>query len=154
MLVKGVPVRKVSNPSGDDIPGKLLLPMPQSLCHQVINNRCINCVELEQSKRLRSEIPPTAPWLPILVFTSDPKLKQDKVKVTNCKQLPKIQILKYCKKLYMQHTFWSCLIRCINMKPQLKAQQSGPGMQDGRTDGETERRSETNIPPTTSLCRR
>ena len=27
-----------------------------------------------------------------------------------------MQIFKFCKKLYMRHTIWSCLIRCINMK--------------------------------------
>ena len=26
------------------------------------------------------------------------------------------QKLKFCKKLYMRHTLWSCLVRCINMK--------------------------------------
>ena len=44
------------------------------------------------------------------------KSKQDKFKITNFKKLPKIQNLKFCMKVYMQHTFWSCLIRCINMK--------------------------------------
>ena len=51
-------------------------------------------IQLEQLECLRSEIPSTAaPWLPILVihnFTSDPKSKQDKVKVRNFKKLPKI----------------------------------------------------------------
>ena len=57
------------------------------------------------------------------------------------KKLPKFQILKFCKKLYMRHTFWNCLMRCINMKwiqQELKALQSGHGMRDGRTDGRTE----------------
>ena len=58
--------------------------------------------QLEQLERLRSE-----------VLTSDPKSKQDKVKIF--KKLPKIQILKFGKKLYMQHTVCSCFIRCINM---------------------------------------
>ena len=34
----------------------------------------------------------------------------------NFKILPKIIILKFCKNFYRRHTFWSCLIRCINMK--------------------------------------
>ena len=41
-------------------------------------------IQLEQLECLRPEIPSAAPWLPILVihnFTSDPKSKQDKVKV-------------------------------------------------------------------------
>ena len=56
----------------------------------------------------------------------------------------------------MQYTFWSCLIRCTNMKwiqPELWALQSGHGMRDvrgtdaGGMDGQTDRRSETNLPP-------
>ena len=37
---------------------------------------------------------------------------------TNSKlQIPKIcQTFKFCNNLYTQHTFWSCLIRCANMK--------------------------------------
>ena len=43
--------------------------------------------------------------------------QQDKVKIKIFLKLPKnsnFEILQ--KKLYTQHTFWSCLIRCINMK--------------------------------------
>ena len=46
--------------------------------------------ELEQLECLRSEIPPAAHEYPYKRFTSDPKSKQ--VKVTNFKNLPKIQI--------------------------------------------------------------
>ena len=49
-------------------------------------------------------------------FIWDPKSKQDKVKVTNLNKLPNIYILEFCKNLYMEHTFCSCLMRCINMK--------------------------------------
>ena len=70
----------------------------------------------EQLEHLHSEIPLAAPWLPILVIHISQKSKQDKVKITNFKKLPKIQICKFCNNPYMQHTFWSCLIRCINMK--------------------------------------
>ena len=44
----------------------------------------------------------------------DLKSKQDKVKVTNLKNFPKVQILEFWKKiyrLYRRHIFWSCLIR-------------------------------------------
>ena len=41
---------------------------------------------------------------------------QDKVKVTNLKFFPKIQMLEFYKKNYTPHTFWSCLTRCINTK--------------------------------------
>ena len=73
-------------------------------------------VELKQLERLRSEIPPAAPWLPILVICIRSQVKKRQSQSYKFKKLPKIEIFKFCKKLYMQHTFWSCLIRCINMK--------------------------------------
>ena len=42
--------------------------------------------------------------------------KEDKVKVTNLKNLPEFAILEFWNKPYTWHTFWSCLIRCANMK--------------------------------------
>ena len=67
-----------------------------------------------QLERLGPETPPTATWLPILVthIRSQVKTRQSQ----SYKRLPKVKILKFCKKLYMWHTFWSYLIRCINMK--------------------------------------
>ena len=44
---------------------------------------------------------------------SDPKSKEDKVKVTNLKNSPKFQIFELWNK---PHIIWSCLIRCANMK--------------------------------------
>ena len=46
----------------------------------------------------------------------DPESKEDKVKVTNLKNLSKYQFFQFWHKLYTRHTFWSCLIRCANMK--------------------------------------
>ena len=44
------------------------------------------------------------------------KSKQDKFKVTNLKNLPKLQrALWILQKKYKQPTFWSYLIRCVNM---------------------------------------
>ena len=74
----------------------------------------------------------------MVTHTSDPKSKQDKVKVTNFIIFSKVQLLKFCKKLHTWHTFWSCLIRCVNMKyiqPELQVLQSGHRMRDGRTEG-------------------
>ena len=80
-------------------------------------------IKLEQLECLRFEntIPPPPPPLPppphdypYYGFISDPMSKQDKVKVTNSKNLPKIKILGYCNNLYT--AYWSCLIRCANMK--------------------------------------
>ena len=46
----------------------------------------------------------------------DPDSKEDKVKVTILKTLPKFQFFLFRNKLYVWHTFWSCLIGCVNMK--------------------------------------
>ena len=77
----------------------------------------------------------------------DPKSKEDKVKVTNLKNSPKFQIFEFCNGHYMQHTFWSCLIRCANMKwirwVLLKIQ-SRHNSVHRRTDGQTDR--QTRIP--------
>ena len=73
-------------------------------------------IKLEQLECLHSEISLLPHDYPYEWFTSDPKSKQDKVKVTNLKKMPKIQILKFCSKLYILQTFWSYLIKCMNMK--------------------------------------
>ena len=72
--------------------------------------------KLEQLERLRSEIPPTAPWLPILVIHIRSQVKTTQSQSYNFKKLPKLQIVKFCKKLCTGHTIWSCLVRYINMK--------------------------------------
>ena len=59
---------------------------------------------------------PAAPWLPTLVIHIRSQVKTKQVKGTDLKKMPKIQIVKNCKKLYTRHTFSSCLIRCVNMK--------------------------------------
>ena len=46
----------------------------------------------------------------------DPKSKEGKVKVTNLKNSPKFEFFKFWNGHYTRHTFWSCLIRCANMK--------------------------------------
>ena len=70
----------------------------------------------------------------------DPKSKENKVKVTNLKNSSKFQIFEYRNGHYTRHTFWSCLIRCANMKwirwVLLKIQ-SGHDSVHRRTDGRT-----------------
>ena len=76
----------------------------------------------------------------------DPKSKEDKVKVTNLKNSPKFQIFEFWHKHYTRHTFWSCLIRCANIKRiqwVLLKIQSGHDSVHRRTDGQ----GETNTPP-------
>ena len=46
----------------------------------------------------------------------DPKSKEDKVKVKIFKNSPKFQIFEFWNEHYTRHTFWSCSIRCANMK--------------------------------------
>ena len=84
----------------------------------------------------------------------DPKSKEDKVKVTNLKNSPKFQIFEFWNGHYTWHTFWSCLIRCANIKwirwVFLKIQ-SGHYSVHRRTDGQMDRRTDgqgdTSIPP-------
>ena len=83
--------------------------------------------------------PPPASWLPIPLSHDypyhwvilDPKSKEDKVKVTN---------LQFWNNHYMRHTFWSCLIRCANMKwIQWVMSMSGHDSVHRRTDGQTDK---------------
>ena len=100
--------------------------------------------ELEQTRTTAFWDTPHRPWLPILVVHIRPKSKQDKVKVTNFKKLPKIQILKFCKKLYTWHTFWSCLIRCINVNGSNQNSRCYRADAGCRTDGQTDGRLQWN----------
>ena len=63
-------------------------------------------------------------------------------------------ILEFCNNLYTQDTFWNCLIRCANMKwiqLVLWKIQSGQDFVHRRTDrwtdGQTDGRHKTSIPP-------
>ena len=60
--------------------------------------------------------PPPPHDYPYYWVILDPKSKEDKIKVINLKNLPKLQIVKIWNKHYTRHTFWSCLIRRANMK--------------------------------------
>ena len=90
------------------------------------------------------------PCRPMIIHTSDSHQIPSQNKT-------KLQILKNCQKFKFWYfarnvtCFWSCLIRCINMKwiqPELEALQSRHRMWDGRTD-----RVKPKYPSTTSLCR-
>ena len=107
-------------------------------------------------------LPPPSPHdYPYYWLKSGPMSKQDKVKVTHLKILPKIQILVFCKNLYRGHTFGSSLIRWMCKYemdlasiveataqtwfcPQINGQMDR--RTDGWTDGQTDGR-ETSIPP-------
>ena len=110
--------------------------------------------ELEQLERLRSEDTLSPHDFPLYWVILDPKSKEDKVKITNLKNLQKIKILEFIKhnlfnKIYLRHTrhtFLSCVIRCANMKwfRQVVLEiQRGHHSGHRRTDGQ----GETTIPP-------
>ena len=72
------------------------------------------------------------------------------------KAMSKLQILRICQnfcilnKLYTQHTSWSCLIRCANMKwirRVLLKMQSGQDSVHRRTEGQTDGQGEISIAP-------
>ena len=103
-------------------------------------------------------ISPATTWLPIPMIHIRSQVMRRQSQIIDYKKLPKISIFKFCKKLYTWHTFWSCLIRCINTKwiqPELWPLQGGHRMQDGQMDRRTDRwmdgLTEWN-PATTLLC--
>ena len=80
---------------------------------------------LEQLEHQHSEDTPCHPMITHTIgsqahtidqFILDPKSKQDKVKIINSKNLAKLEIFEFWQKFYMQHSFWNCLIRCVNTK--------------------------------------
>ena len=108
-------------------------------------------MKLEQLERLCSEIPPAAPWLPILVIHIRPQVKTRQSK-------KKIKILKFGKKIYMRHflklfdkmyKYEMDPNRTVGATERTRdAGRTRDGRRtDGRTDGQTDGRSETNIPP-------
>ena len=94
-------------------------------------------MELEQLERLRYEDTPPPPppptWLPIPLSHIESKVKRSQSQSYKFKQFVK-------NYHYTQHTFWSCLIRCANMK-------WGHDSVHRRTDGQTDGQDETSIPP-------
>ena len=110
---------------------------------------CMNCkvtINFKKTRTIRTPAfwgYPTPPHdYPYHWAILDPKSKEDKVKVTNLKKSPKFQIFEFWNGHYTRHTFWSCLIRCANMKwirwVFLKIQ-SGHDSVHRRTDGRLRR---------------
>ena len=134
--------------------GHALMSSPASSARSagVQNQQAQYRIKLEQLERLRSEDTPRRLMTdyPYHWVILDPKSKEDKVKVTNFKKSPKFQIFEFWNGHYTRHTFWSCLIRCANMKwirwVFLKIQ-SGHDSVHRRTDGRTDGQGDTSIPP-------
>ena len=89
---------------------------------------------------------PAAPWLPYQWFTSDPKSKQDKVKVTNFKNLSKIQILheslhvtNLLKLLDEMYKYEMDPTRTVGATEQTGDAGRTDRRTEGRTDGRTDR---------------
>ena len=107
-------------------------------------------LKLEQLERLRSEIPPAAPWLPILVIhiRSQVKTTQSQsykflkiAKISNFKILQEtLHATHLLKLLYKMHKYEMDPTRTVEATERTR---DGGRTRDGRTDG----RSETNIPP-------
>ena len=104
---------------------------------------------------------PPASWLPILLSHIGSQVKRRQSQSYKFKEFAKSLHFQFRNKLYMRHTFWSCLIRCANIKcirwVLLKIQSTHDSVHrqtDGRTtDGQTEGRTRWNqyTPLTTSL---
>ena len=92
--------------------------------------------------RLRSEIPPTATWLSILVIHIKCHVKQDKVKVRNSNKMPKIQMLKFCKKLNPPHP-----LKLLKYKFEMHPTRTVGTTEGTRNAGRPGGRSEINITP-------
>ena len=98
--------------------------------------------KLEQLERMLSEHSPRCPMLTHTIL--DLNSKQDNVKVTNLKNQPKCITLEFCITLSSLLAFWSCFIRCVNIKLTrllLWKLQSGQVSVHRRADGRTDRRT-------------
>ena len=78
-----------------------------------------------------------------------PRQNKTKSKLQIFNKFQKCKFLKFCKKIYTRHTFWSCLIRCININEMDPTRTVGSAERTrdagrtcvhtyGQTDGRTE----------------
>ena len=113
--------------------------------HRGDRNRNLHYIEsaemkLEQLERLRSEDTPAASWLPIPLSHIGSQVKGRQSQSYKFKKFAKI--FEFWNGHYTRHTFWSCLIRCANIKwirwVFLKIQ-SGHDSVQRRTDGQTDK---------------
>ena len=100
------------------------------MTYDVIRPQCLNfqiheipywkfCqyTELEQLERLHSEDTPTPPMPHDYPYIIESHWIPSQKKTESKLQIKRMcQIFKFLNKLYTRHTFWSCLIRCANMK--------------------------------------
>ena len=110
-------------------------------------------------ERLRSEDIPAASWLPILSdywVILDPKSKDDKVKVTNLKNLPKFKFFNFetsithdtrMKLLDKMCKYEMDPTSIVEHRERTRFCPQTDRRADGRTDGRTDGQSETSVPP-------
>ena len=91
--------------------------------------------------------PPDDAWLPTLLSHIESQVKRRQSQSYKFKEFAKISFFfKFWNKLYTGHVFWSCLIRCANMKWIRQLLLKIHCVHDSvhrRTDGQ----GETSIPP-------
>ena len=121
----------------------------KSICMNLVKRMPLVCGNSNTTRTTRTPAfwgyPPPPHDYPYHWVILDPKSKDAKVKVTNFKNSPKFQF-EFWNGHYTRHTFWSCLIRCANMKwirSVLLKIQSGHDSVHRRTDGQ----GDTSIPP-------
>ena len=93
--------------------------------------------EYSQLECLHSEDPPLS-WLPLLLSHIGSQVKRRQSQSYRFKEFAKFQMFEFLNKRYTWHTFWSCLIRCANLKwiqQVLLKIQSGHDSVHGWTDG-------------------
>ena len=108
--------------------------------------------QLEQLERLRSE---DTPRRLMITHTIESYWIPSQKKTKSKSQIKKNrQNFKFWNGHYTRHTFWSCLIRCANMKwirwVFFKIQSGHDSVHrrtDGRTDRRTDGQGDTSIPP-------
>ena len=122
---------------------------------RLIFNMCIPIlVKLEQLERLRSEIPPAAPWLPILVIhiRSQETRQSQSCEFWKIAKNSNLSILQ--ETLHMTHLLKLLDKMCkYEMDPTRTVGATERTQDAGRTDGQTDGRSETNIPPNNFVVR-
>ena len=112
--------------------------------------------KLEQLEHLRSEIPPAAPWLPILVIHIRSKVKTRQSLSYKFEKIAKYWNFKILHKNFHTTHLLKLLGKMYKyeMDPTRTVGATEWIYDAGQTRGrQTDGRSETNIPPTTLLCR-
>ena len=132
--------------------------MSNFILNSLIPGRCGRNLKLEQLERLRSEIPPAAPWLPILVIhiRSQVKTRQSHkfLKIAKISYFAILQETLHAthllKLLYKMHKYEMDLTRTVEATE--RTRDVGRTRDRRGTDGQTDGRSETNIPPQQLRC--